>query len=223
VELTNIPTLINMNPVSFLLRARRTTPRMSSAQDSSGLRVRQVEVTLFTDSREIRGHLRLEADRLTDGVCRSDMLALGDAVVLPVGQDHALVYPRLLVARDEVLVISGSGPRGDAQRRHRTRPLPIRIRMGPYLVTGHLHAPPTVNALAQLDRRGPFIPLTDARIEYSADGEDRVVGNAMVIINRSRIELLEHVATEDIDLPDLPRPAINGPLVKDFTDAIRGS
>ena len=95
--------------------------------------------------------------------------------------------------REDLLAVRASGPRGSAARRQETRAHPVLVEAGPYLVGGHLHAPPDVDPLTRI--RGPeaMIPLTEAWISYRSgrDPARRRVGT--IIVNRDRAERMERV------------------------------
>jgi hypothetical protein len=100
--------------------------------------------------------------------------------------------------------------------------VPVEFRCDPYRVHGYLHAPPTVNALAQLRRRPSFVPLTDAYLEYPADLGPRRVRAATLIVNRQHMQAAHPTTDEETPFPDLDIPSAKGTRAKDFTEFMPG-
>ena len=119
------------------------------------------------------------------------------------------------------LVVQATGPRGDRERRQRTRPHPVVARTGPYVVRGHLHALPTADPYAVLRRRPPMVPLTEGSITYRVAGTEHTRHADTIIVNRLALDWLAPSEDESVDLPRLP--VVTGLLVKDFTGAIHGA
>jgi hypothetical protein len=159
---------------------------------------------------------------MTDALNRLSQIRVADPLLIPLGEDAGSAYAELTLDRSEFVAVVGGGPRGEPKRRQRTRPWPVEIHAGPYLIHGYLHAPPTVDAVANLGRRNPMVPLTDAWIEFGAGPKRRRFAAATLIVNRSHIERIERARGEDVELPGLPAAAATGPLVKDFTEQVLG-
>ncbi len=92
----------------------------------------------------------------------------------PVALEDGRSIPaqELWVAREELLAVRASGPRGNPGRRSRTRPYPVMLQSGPYRIHGYLHGPPGADPIRQLARRKPMVPLTEAWIMYQAAGQE---------------------------------------------------
>jgi hypothetical protein len=125
------------------------------------------------------------------------------------------------VRRDELLVVQATGPRGARERRQRTRPHPVAVKIGPYLVRGLLHALPTADPFVALRRRPPMVPLTDGSISYTVAGSTVVRRADTIIVNRAVIDWVTPGTDDDVAGPELPAlPAAKGILLKDFTGEI---
>jgi hypothetical protein len=123
----------------------------------------------------------------------------------------------LLVSRDELCLVLGTGPRGDPAQRHRTRQHPIAVQVGPYHVRGYVHALPGSDPVASFHRRKPMVPLTDAWFEYSLRGDHMRRRSSNLLVNRELTDWVVEAVDEEVAWPELPLPETVGPLVKDFT------
>lgn len=171
----------------------------------------------------ISGRIRLPADRLTDLLNEHDEYELVEVLVEPLDGSGATEVPSIIVARDDVLMVQATGPRGARGRRQRTRPWPMAMGIGPYRVLGHLHVLPGANPVAAMRRRRPIVALTDARIELTVGGvlQQRTVGT--LLVNREQVDWVAQVddgALGAAEPPAIPAEAGQGPLVKDFTGDI---
>jgi len=180
----------------------------------------QVDFVAYGEDCLLSGVVHLASDRLTDMLNEHDEYQLVDVLVEGLAGDRAVEMREVLVCRDELYLIHAAGPRGNLERRHRTRSQPVAIQMGPYHVRGYLHALPGADPVQAIRRRKPMVPLTDAWIEFpEASGrERRRVGT--VVVNREQIDWIVPAINDEIEMPDLPVSAERGRLLKDFTGAL---
>lgn len=177
----------------------------------------QVEFVAYGEDCLLSGMVRMETDRLTDMLNDHDEYLLVDVLVESLTEERAVEVKEVLVRRDELLLIHATGPRGDQDRRHRTRSHPVAIQMGPYHIRGYLHALPGADPVQSIRRRKPMVPLTDAWIEFpSATGRQRRRVGA-VVVNREQIDWIVPAVDDEVEMPDLPLSTDRGPLLKDFT------
>jgi len=129
----------------------------------------------------LAGSLRLDADRLTDLLNRTDELELID--VLALGLDGGSAEAdRVLVPSSELLAVKAGAPRGRASRRLPTRQVAVGAAAGPYAIHGYMHGRPGADPMIHLGRRPPMIPLTDATIAYeTARGFQREDASTLII------------------------------------------
>jgi hypothetical protein len=180
----------------------------------------QVEFVAYGEDCILSGMVRMEADRLTDMLNDHDEYLLVDVLVESLAVERAVEVREVLVSRDELLMVHATGPRGNEDRRHRTRSHPVAIQMGPYHVRGYLHALPGADPVQAIRRRKPMVPLTDAWIEFpSVAGRQRRRVGALVV-NREQIDWIVPAVDDEVEMPDLPLSADNGPLLKDFTGSL---
>lgn len=180
----------------------------------------QVEFVAYGEDCILSGVAHLGSDRLTDMLNDHAEYQLVDVLVEALTGESAVEMREVLVPRDEILLVHAAGPRGNQDRRHRTRSHPVAIQLGPYHVRGYLHALPGADPVRSIRRRKPMVPLTDAWIEFQpATGrERRRVGT--VVVNREQIDWVVPAIDDEVEMPDLPLSAETGPLVKDFTGAL---
>ncbi len=180
----------------------------------------QVEFVAYGEDCVLSGVVRMAADRLTDMLNEHDEYLLVDVLVEGLAGDRAVEVTEVLVSRDELLLVHAAGPRGNQDRRHRTRSHPVAVQMGPYHVRGYLHALPGADPVQAMRRRKAMVPLTDAWIEFPAatGRQRRRVGT--VVVNRERIDWIVPAIDDEVEMPDLPLSGEQGRLVKDFTGAL---
>lgn len=179
-----------------------------------------VEFVAYGEDCVLSGIVRLASDRLTDMLNEHDEYLLVDVLVEGLAGDRAVEVAEVLVQRDELYLVHATGPRGNLDRRRRTRPHPVAIQMGPYHVRGYLHALPGADPVQAIRRRKPMVPLTDAWIDFplASGRERRRVGT--VVLNREQIDWIVPAVDDEVEMPDLPLSAEQGRLLKDFTGAL---
>ena len=153
-----------------------------------------------------------------------DEYDLADVTVERFDDGEPLEVPEISVARDEIILVQATGPRGDETRRHRTMPQHLALQMGPYKVRGFFHALPGADPVVALRRRKTMVPLTDARIEYTIRGEQRETSVDTVIVNREQIDWVQELMPTAKEFPQAPgrrrvwspQPARSEPPRADF-------
>lgn len=177
----------------------------------------QVEFVAYGADCVLSGIVRMAAGRLTDMLNDHDEYLLVDVLVESLTDERAVEVNEVLVRRDELLLVHAAGPRGDQDRRHRTRSHPVAIGIGPYHIRGYLHVLPGADPVQAIRRREPMVPLTDAWIEFplGSDRERRRVGT--VVVNQDQIDWIVPAVVDEVEMPDLPLSAEKGRLLKDFT------
>lgn len=174
----------------------------------------EMAISGYTDECLIAGYLRFDADRLTDLLNGHAELRLRDVLVEVLADGQLLELPDYVVRRDELVAVQGVGPRGSAAQRLRTSVHPVRMTSGPFLVWGHLHAPPGADPLASVRHRFPMVPLTEARIEYDRAGERREERVATLIVNRDLVESIQAVPESAILAPEASLDPYRGLLAR---------
>jgi hypothetical protein len=175
-------------------------PESFTASGSAGV---EVEFVAYGEDCLLSGLVRLTSDRLTDMLNEHDEFVLADVLLERLADGGGLQVKEVIVLRDDLLLVHATGPRGNIDRRHRTRTFPVALQVGPYRVHGRLHAAYGRDPLLQLRRRTAMVPLTDASIAYhsGATRQYRSVGD--VVINRLQIDWIVPAAEDArAELPD---------------------
>jgi hypothetical protein len=158
------------------------------------------------------GQIRL-SDLLNDRVDHR----LTDVEVTSLEDGHCVELPELVIAGDDILAVDATAPRGNPEKRRRTRQHPIVAKVGPYVVRGYFHALPGADPLAAFGRRAPFVPLTDAWLEFALAGQVQRPYSGALLVNRDAADWVDTAADDEVAPPEIPVKTSGAPLVKDFT------
>jgi hypothetical protein len=178
----------------------------------------EVEFVAYAADCAISGFIRLEVNRLSDLLNGSEEFELRNVLVDDFSGTPPAGVSEVLVKREELLVVHATGPRGNPALRRPTRQHPVIAVIGPYQVSGYVHAMPGAPVLASLQRRGHIVPLSDASIDYVVGGSRQRRRVETLLINRDHIDSIVEAHEDDVRVLDLPVD-YSGRLVKDFTDA----
>ncbi|HEY3524363.1 MAG TPA: hypothetical protein VGK63_11740 [Candidatus Limnocylindrales bacterium] len=183
----------------------------------------EVEFVAYAVDCRLYGRLRLAGDRLTDMLNACEEYVLVDVLAESLDSGEVVETAEVVVRRDELVAVEASGPRGKTERRVRTRQHPLGLKAGPYLVEGYLHAGVGMDPLVAVRRRGPMVPMTDARIAYVSGGVRQLRDAVTILVNRDQAEWIAPAASDDeVAFPDVPVDPDRGPLLKDFTGQLWG-
>lgn len=185
------------------------------------IRPPEIEFIAYADDCLLTGHVRLEAARLSDLLNDHDEFELVDVRVESLDGDRTLEVRDVVVERDELLIVHVAGPRGERERRVRTRQHPLALGLGPYEVRGYLHALPGVDPISSFRHRRTMVPLTDAVIQYESAGARQQAAASVVVVNRHRVDWVIQTHDEHVEMPDIPLVLPErGILAKDFTGSL---
>jgi hypothetical protein len=186
------------------LSARRTQPNLcqmrwtrppDSGEAAPGDRA--IPFVAYTSDSVIAGMITLESARLSDLLSAAAAYQVRHATVEPLGDGPPLELDEVLVVRDDVCLVAGTGPRGDPGRRVPTQAHPVHARTGPYEVWGYLHAAHASDPLAMANGR-QIIPLTDGWIRYPRFGRFVERAHPTILVNRHHLASLELVPVDDV-------------------------
>lgn len=181
---------------------------------------REIEFSGYTEDCRVFGYLRLDGERLSDALNDREQMELDSVLLLALEDNRAVELRTLTVRRDEIVAVRASGPRGNAARRIRTRPSPVAVKLGPYLVHGYVHGPPGSDPLRRLRGQRPMVPMTEAWIEYVAAGVRHRARVGPLIVNTTFLDWAERSSETDVRL-DLPVEMRIDPRAKDMTGHVR--
>jgi hypothetical protein len=158
----------------------------------------QVPLKAYAEDCSLAGKLDFVADRLSDFLAGTVEFVVGPVTFRALDDGRVVEADSAAILRDDLLVVLASEPRGREDLRVWTRQYPVRARVGPYLVRGYLHAPPTIDPLKMTSRRA-FLALTAAKVVYAEAGTEIEVGSDAILLNSARIEALEVATIEEVD------------------------
>ncbi len=171
----------------------------------------EVEFVAYAEDCVLSGRVRLEADRLSDLLNANREFELVDVLARGLAGGDPVRVHELQIARDEILVVHATGPRGRADRRHPTRQVPIIVKIGPYEVSGYVHVMPGADALASLRRGRSLVALSDAAIDYHVgeEAEHREVETVLLnwALADSIVEVADRPKVVEVDAAE-PLPGV---------------
>jgi hypothetical protein len=177
----------------------------------------QIPFSAFADDCTVSGEIALRTDRLSDFLASTVEFEVASPEFRALDDGRMVSAASCAIERDDLCLILATGPRGQVGRRLWTRQHPVRVRVGPYLVIGYLHSPPTIDPFRTTDRR-PIVALTSCVVGYVAQGETVWKEAEAVLINTAKIQHLESASSEDIGLGRSLETAVsNDPTAKDMT------
>jgi hypothetical protein len=150
----------------------------------------------------VRGTIDIGDGRLSDQVNELDLVTFFDATLEALDDGRQVRVGELEVERRELHLIEVNGRRGDPSRRLRTIEDRVALQVGPFVVTGNLHRPPSAQPLASLTGWARFVPVTDAVIEVGGMPAEPV-REAVLLVNRDRVSASRQLASIAIR-PDDP-------------------
>ena len=177
----------------------------------------QIPFSAYADDCTVTGEMALTTDRLSDFLAATDEFEVGSVAFRALDDGRVVESPSAAILRDDLCMVTASGPRGRPERRLWTRQYPVRARIGPYVVLGYLHAPPTIDPLRTTDRR-TIVALTSSVVEYALGGELRHEQAEAVLVNRAKIDVLEAASDADLGIAMGPELEVAlDPRTKDMT------
>lgn len=183
---------------------------------------REIEFSGYTEDCRIFGFLQLAAERLSDALNELEELHLDSVLLVALEDNRAIEVRDLVVGRQELIAVRASGPRGNLARRIRTRPSPVAVKAGPYIVRGYVHGPPGGDPLRRFRTSRPMVPLTEAWIEYEAGGMAHRARVGPLVVNAEFVDWVERAKETDIRV-DLPVEMRMDPRAKDMTGHVRSA
>jgi hypothetical protein len=159
----------------------------------------QIPFSAYAEDCTVTGEMALTADRLSDFLASTEEFQIDAAAFRALDDGRVVEMASAPILRDDLCVVAASGPRGRPERRLWTRQYPVRARIGPYVVLGYMHAPPTIDPLRTTDRR-TIVALTSSVVEYAMGGELIRERADAVLVNRAKIEVLEAATEADLGM-----------------------
>ena len=156
------------------------------------------EFVAYTTEFIVAGLVAMRADRMTDLLNAVDALEVSDSVVQWLGDGSVRGTDILSIERSSLVAVKADAPRGNPARRQHTRRVTVAAGDASFLVYGDLHIRRGGDARADLGRRPPMIPLTDATIRFRLGGDQLAHHADTLIVNRDVMDWMKPVSEEDV-------------------------
>jgi hypothetical protein len=157
-----------------------------------------VPLTAYAEDCTFTGEFDLPAARLADFLTSTAEFEVGNVTFRALDDGRVVDAASAAILREDLFVVLASEPRGDPELRIWTRQYPVVAHVGPYVVHGYLHAPPTIDPLKMRSRR-PILALTQGKLAYTEAGRSIQIEAEAILLNSARIEVLEPTTIEDIE------------------------
>ena len=181
-----------------------------------------VELTVYAEDSVAFGRLALSADRVTDLMNERTEFEFVDTFLQSLDDSHGLQVRTVVVARDEIFAVAVGGPRGDPERRRRTRAIAVALRVGRYDVSGNIHVVPGTDPVMGFGRRRMMVPLTEATIEFDSPDGRQHSRSGTILVNRDLTDWIGPATRSDVRPPELVPELQGRGLAKDFTPQMLG-
>jgi hypothetical protein len=168
----------------------------------------EILFTAYAEDCIVHGRLDVSGGRLTDFLNDRDHVTLRDVVMVSHDDRRIVEGAELVIAMSEIYAVEADSRRGNREQRLRTLASPMDINLGPYRVSGNVHAPPTAEPLGSILRRAPMVPATLATIAFKQAGEMRTRTFETLILNRSlmsSVRMAAHVSRNAFGVPAADR------------------
>lgn len=152
----------------------------------------------------ITGQLTMFGDRLTDFLNGQERYHLHRVEFESLEDGHRLAVDGISVAREDLLAVVATGPRGSIRERVALKTNRCHVSVGPYLILGRLHSQPGVDVVASVSGRGPMVPLTGATIAYEVAGSIIARDVGAIIVNRLLVDWISPTVEAETMFPDAP-------------------
>ena len=176
-----------------------------------------IEFTAYADDCLFHAHLEIPAgSRLTDYLNELDRVRLTDVQLLALEDGHQVRQESLELDVNDIFAIEAPAAGGATAHKIRTRTSRVEVELGPYRVLGHLHGPTSGDPFAAITRRKSMIPITEATVAFTLNGEARMRDIDVIIVNRLRASVVQRVVAEPDKLADFGISSVD-PHAKDLT------
>jgi hypothetical protein len=189
-----------------------------------------IDFIAFTSDRRLSGRIMLADDRLSDMLNAVPRLVIRDAQVEELNDDRSPRLADVTVAVGEMLLVVGSGPRGNEQLRKKWLKRRVSVGIGRFVVEGDLGYP-TETPLPEssdpsvvLANRDLLVPLTDATVAYDRRGTPVNETFETMLVNRARASWID--IAQDVFVDESTVEADGTPVqrrtryIKDFTNSV---
>jgi hypothetical protein len=157
----------------------------------------RVPFSSYADDCTLAGEIAFEADRLSDFLSSVTDFEVQDVVCHALDDGRVVQRDVAALLRDDLCIVLATGPRGRRERRVWTRQLPVRAQVGPYVVLGYLHAPPTIDPIRSNEHRA-VVPMTSCVVKFSRAGEPVVEALDVALLVGRRVEEFTYATSGEV-------------------------
>ena len=177
-----------------------------------------IEFVGFAADCTISGKMTMFGDRLSDFLNGQDRYLVHHVECESLEDGHQAAIDSVSVERNDLLAVVATGPRGSEKQRVSLQTNRLHISVGPYLILGRIHTKPGADAMSDVLKREPMIPLTNATIAYEVAGAIVARDLPTIIVNRLLVDWISPTTDAATLFPDVPiRSPYASRLQKDFT------
>jgi hypothetical protein len=172
----------------------------------------------FAGDCTISGKTTMFGERLTDFLNGQERFRVHHVELESLEDGHKVAIDSVSIMRDDLYAVVATGPRGAEKRRVELQTNRLQMSIGPYLILGRLHIQHGDDAMANVLRREPMIPLTDVTIGYEMAGTFVTRDVRTIIVNRMLVEWISPTPDSTTVFPDVTvRSPFTQRMLKDFT------
>jgi hypothetical protein len=165
----------------------------------------QVPLTAYAEDCAFTGEVTLTGDRLSDFLASTVEFEVHNLRCRALDDGRLVDALFTQMVRDDVCLVVAGEPRGREDLRVWTRQYPVVAEVGPYVVRGYVHAPPTIDPMRMPSRRS-IVPLTAATVSYEDAGARTEIEVETVLLNSTWISRFAAATVEDVGWEDVPPP-----------------
>ena len=177
-----------------------------------------VDFAGFAGDCTIAGRITMFGERLSDFLNGQERFRVHKVLLTSLEDGHTVAIDSVSIEREDLLIVAGTGPRGSEKQRTPKDQARMQLAIGPYVLMGRLHVPPGTDPMADVLRREPMIPLTNATVVYDVKGAAITTDLPTVIVNRLLVDWIAPTSDEASLFPEATvRSPFSMTLRKDFT------
>jgi len=155
----------------------------------------QVPFEAYAEDCSFTGELALTTDRLSDFLASTDEFEVLNLTCRALDDGRVVEAMFAPITRDDLCLVIAGEPRGREDLRIWTRQFAVVAHVGPYVVRGYVHVPPTIDPL-KLPARRTVVAVTNGTVAYTEAGAEMEIEADTVLLNSARIERFESGAPD---------------------------
>lgn len=172
----------------------------------------------FAGDCTVTGKITMFGERLTDFLNGQERFRLHKVEFQSLDDGHIVAEDSVSLARDDLLAVVGTGPRGNEKQRVELEAARMQLSIGPYVILGRLHIPAGQDPMRNVLQREPMVPFTSVTMAYNLAGSVVARDLGTIIVNRHLVEWITEPGEDAVLFPEASiRSPFSMNLRKDFT------